>query len=90
MPKVKPQPPAPQFTLIQQPTSPLAIPVEAKLAFTVEEAADLLSIGRSFFYELLAEGRIGVVRLGRRVIVPKTELQAFLDREAAYGPRTED
>ena len=45
---------------------------------TVEEAARVLGIGRGLAYELAREGRIPVVRLGRRVLVPRSGLEAML------------
>ncbi|MGH7777293.1 MAG: helix-turn-helix domain-containing protein, partial [Candidatus Dormibacterales bacterium] len=44
----------------------------------VEEAADRLSLGRSKVYELIREGRLPVVHIGRSVRVPVRSLQAFV------------
>ena len=62
------------------PEVPSPIP---KLAYTVEEAAEALNLGRSLTFALINEGRLHTVRLGRKIIIPVTELQAFLDRESA-------
>ncbi|MGH7776551.1 MAG: helix-turn-helix domain-containing protein, partial [Candidatus Dormibacterales bacterium] len=40
----------------------------------VEEAADRLSLGRSKVYELIREGRLPVVHIGRSVRVPVRSL----------------
>jgi excisionase family DNA binding protein len=54
----------------------------SRLAFTVEEAAAELGISRDLFdREVLPELR--VVRLGRRIVVPASELERFLERNAA-------
>jgi excisionase family DNA binding protein len=53
-------------------------PVEDRLVFTVEEAAQLLGISRSFAYEAVQRGDIPSMRIGRRILVPKAALQRFL------------
>ena len=67
-----------QTITIPIPEVPSPIP---KLAYTVEEAAAALNLGRSLTFTLINEGRLHAVRLGRKIIIPVTELQAFLDRE---------
>jgi excisionase family DNA binding protein len=55
----------------------------------VREAAQVLGIGRDTTYALVREGRLRAVRVGRRgrrVLVPRAELAAFIAREAAGGP----
>jgi excisionase family DNA binding protein len=54
-------------------------PVEGRLVFTVEEAAQLLGISRSFAYEAVQLGEIPSMRIGRRILVPKAALQRFLN-----------
>ena len=41
-----------------------------KLLLTPEDAADLLSIGRSKLYELIGDGRLASVRIGASRRVP--------------------
>ena len=53
-------------------------PVENRLVFTVEEAAQLLGISRSFAYEAVQRGDIPSMRIGRRILVPKAALQKLL------------
>lgn len=56
------------------------------LALSVEEAARELGVARSTFYvSVLPELR--VVRIGRRVVVPRRELERWLERSAAILPR---
>lgn len=45
---------------------------------TVPEAARLLRVSRAFAYELIARGEIPVVRLGRRVLIPRQQLEEQL------------
>ncbi len=42
-----------------------------RLVLTVTEAGELLGISRAFAYELVARGELPVIRLGRRIVVPK-------------------
>ena len=54
-------------------------PVEDRLVFTVEEAAQLLGISRSFAYEAVQRGDIPSMRIGRRILVPKAALRRLLE-----------
>jgi excisionase family DNA binding protein len=49
-----------------------------RLVLSVEEAGRLLGISRAFAYELVARGELPVIRLGRRVVVPKARLFALV------------
>lgn len=51
-----------------------------RLALSVEEAADRLSIGRTQMYVLVRDGKIASVKVGRRRLVPTSALVAYLDR----------
>jgi excisionase family DNA binding protein len=54
-----------------------------RLVYSVAEAGALLGISRAFAYELVARGELPVIRLGRRRLVPKAALIAFVGLEAA-------
>jgi len=56
-------------------------PVE-RLAVRVEEAAEILGIGRSMLFLLLKEGRLKSVKIGKRRLIPLLELEAFLLRQS--------
>lgn len=45
-----------------------------------EEAAELLGIGRSKFYELMADGVIDSVRIGTCRRIPLAALEEFVER----------
>jgi excisionase family DNA binding protein len=49
-----------------------------RLTVTIEEAASLLSLGRTAAYEAARRGEIPTRRLGRRVVVPVPALLAWL------------
>jgi excisionase family DNA binding protein len=46
---------------------------------TVDEVASVLRIGRSSVYEAIRHREIRAVRIGRRVLIPKTAIQRMLD-----------
>ena len=51
---------------------------------TVEEAGHLLGIGRGLAYEAARRGELPVIRLGRRLLVPRAALLRLL--EAGEAP----
>ncbi len=48
---------------------------------TVPEVAKLLRIGKNQAYDLVKDGRLGAVRLGKKLIVPKPALIDFCQNE---------
>ena len=48
------------------------------LTLTVAETAQILKIHVNTVYKLCGEGRLPVIRLGRRIVIPKKRLDAFL------------
>ena len=52
---------------------------------TVTETARHLRISRNLCYELVAQGRLPHVRLGRRILVPRHALEQWLAKEAAIA-----
>jgi excisionase family DNA binding protein len=57
----------------------LPVDVNDRLVYSVSEAACLLGISRAFAYELASRGELPVLRLGRRMVIPKVCLLALLD-----------
>ncbi len=55
------------------------------LLLTVREAATLLGIGRSTLYELIANGEVEVVHIGRSARVPRDALDDFVRRLRTSG-----
>ena len=49
-----------------------------KLTLTVDETAKCLGIGRNSAYEAIARGEIPVVKVGKRLLVPKAALEFLL------------
>jgi len=53
--------------------------MEDKLTLSVEETAKLLGIGRNLCYERVKTGEIPVIRIGRRLLVPRRALEKLLE-----------
>jgi excisionase family DNA binding protein len=52
-----------------------------RLAYSPEEAAELLGISRELVHDLLRTGQLGSVKAGRRRLIGKRHLEAFLAGE---------
>lgn len=56
---------------------------QPRLAYTVKEAASLLSLSRSMVYELIHAGQIGTIKIGRSRRITANQLSTYLtEREA--------
>lgn len=53
-----------------------------KLAYTPAEAAHATGLGKTTIYELLKEGRLKRVKIGRSTVIPRSSLLALLGEEA--------
>jgi len=51
---------------------------DKKLTLTIEEAANLLGIGRNLCYDRVKTGEIPVIKIGRRLLVPRSALEKLL------------
>jgi excisionase family DNA binding protein len=56
-----------------------------RLLLTVEEAARRLGIGRTLAWQLVRQGELPVVRLGRCVRIPWQALQEWVARQVKEG-----
>ncbi|MEV6757355.1 MULTISPECIES: helix-turn-helix domain-containing protein [Streptomyces] len=56
----------------------IAAPVD-RLLYKPEEAATALSLGRSTVYELMAEGALKYIKLGRTRRIRRADLEAFVE-----------
>lgn len=52
---------------------------QQKLAYTIKEFMALASVGRSFVYEEIAEGRLNAVKAGRKTLIREEDAKAWLD-----------
>ncbi len=55
--------------------------VKDKKTFSIPEVAKALGICKTHAYKLAHEGRFPVLKLGRRLVIPKNWLEEFLDQE---------
>jgi excisionase family DNA binding protein len=51
-----------------------------RLLYSVEEAAELLGIGRTFMFELVATGQVESLKIGRRRKIPGHALSEYIER----------
>jgi excisionase family DNA binding protein len=51
----------------------------------VEEAAHFLGCGRTTVFQLIREGKLRVVKVGARTIVPRSEVSRFLAGATEHG-----
>lgn len=59
-----------------------------RLAVSIQEAARLLGVSRSFAYELCSRRELPTVRLGRRLVVPRRVLVGLIENAEADWHRT--
>jgi len=56
-------------------------PEPPKIAYSIKEAAKASSLGRTSIYNHIAAGRLRVVRIGGRTIIPAESLHALISGE---------
>ena len=52
-----------------------------KFAYSIEEAAELLSIKRDSLYELLQSDKLGSFKVGTRRLIAHQQLEAFIESQ---------
>jgi excisionase family DNA binding protein len=62
-----------------------AVPLNERLALSIEEAGALLGISRDLAYDLVARHELPSIRLGRRLVVPRRALEDLLSRLTEAG-----
>lgn len=65
----------PRVVHVEVPEPDRELPV---VAVTVEEAAEILRCGRTTVFQLLKEGRLKAVPVGRKRIISMAEIHRFL------------
>lgn len=58
---------------------PATVPIP-RLSVGVEEAAELLGLGRSSVFNLMKDGQLRSIKVGKRRLIAMSELEAFLSR----------
>ena len=59
--------------------------LEGKLLLSIEDVMQATSLRRSKVFELLADGSLESCHVGRRRLIPRTALDAFVARLRAEG-----
>ena len=52
----------------------------------IPEVAEMLSIGRSTVYEMITDGRLETVHIGRSVRITASSIESFVDSERSSRP----
>ena len=55
------------------------VPQERSPVLTVDEAAAYLRISRGLAFAAVRDGNLPSVRIGRRILIPRRQLEALLD-----------
>jgi len=58
-------------------------PPPDRLAYSVDEAARATGLSRDLLYDQMRAGRLSYLKVGRRRIITRQQLEAFLSRGAA-------
>ena len=54
--------------------------IDKRLCITVPETAEKLGISRNFAYELVKQGKLPVIRFGKRLLIPRAALDRMLEK----------
>jgi len=60
------------------------------MAYSIEDACKVCGVGRTKFYELIADQKIKAKKLGRRTLILRTDLEQFLSELDSYPSREGD
>ena len=52
------------------------------MAFSIKDAGATLSLGKTTIFNLIREGRLRVVRVGGRTLIPADSLRALLEKDS--------
>lgn len=67
-------------------SNPSSRPQVQRLAYTVQEAAVLLSLSRSLVYELINAGKIDTIKIGRARRITSNQLEKYLQECEQLAP----
>lgn len=54
-----------------------------KLAYTVKEAIEATGLGKTTLYQMIGDGRLRVVKIGTRTLIPRSSLAAIFGEPPA-------
>lgn len=52
-----------------------------KLTYSIQEAAELIGISKSYMYELARQGKVPVLKLGNKRVIPKERFHKWVNGE---------
>ena len=55
-----------------------------KLLFSIKEFCEMVGIGRTTFYQEVKAGRIKAKKMGRSTLIPKSELERFIEELPSF------
>lgn len=58
---------------------------EGRLAFSVDEAAQITGLSRDLLYDQMRAGKLAYLKIGRRRLISRRGLEAFLAQATASG-----
>ena len=58
---------------------------QPRLLLRIEEVADMLGIGRSTVFEMVAAGELPVVRIRRATRIPRDQLEEWIRERTEWG-----
>ena len=64
--------------------------MEERLTLSVSEAAKVLGIGRNLCYDRIKTGEIPVIKIGKRLLIPRHALHKMLEGPKKLGLNTEN
>jgi excisionase family DNA binding protein len=64
-------------------TSSSREPPGGRIAYSVNEAAAITGLSRDLLYDQMRAGRLAYLKIGRRRIITRQHLEAFLTRQAS-------
>ncbi len=71
--------------MMNEPTATNSTPIHEGLAkplcVRADRAADMLGIGKTKLYELIGAGELELIRIGRRSVILRSSLEAFVERQ---------
>lgn len=56
---------------------------DARMTYSIEDAAEVLGVGRTTMYRLVAEGEVESIAIGSRRLIPRESIEDFLSRKLA-------
>ena len=58
-----------------------------RLTYTVREAAELLGLSKNSAYQACLKGEIPHLKIGKRILIPKAQLERLLSGDIQKGDR---